>query len=232
MARFPFDNTSKMSDLLIDFPQLTYLLPRFGLSLGFGDCSVHEVCSRHNVPDDFFLLICAIHATGELPRDIAVESVSPECLVPFLRGSHQYYVDKRLPHIEEHLHHIADLLPVQLHDAFMAFFEDYKRDVDAHFAHEEQRVFPHITALERGERPSDYSIDLFTHNHGNLEDKLNDLMLIIFKYLPEDIPADGDSVEVVGDILQLTGDLHCHSIVEERVMVPYVKRLEANANNS
>ncbi len=219
-----------MSDLLIDFPQLTYLLPRFGLSLGFGDCSVDEVCRRHNVPSGFFLLICAIHATGELPRDIAVDSVSPECLVPFLRGSHRYYVAKRLPHIEEHIHHIAEQLPERIREAFNAFFEDYKHDVDAHFEHEERQVFPHIIALERGERSDDYSIDLFTQNHGNLEDKLNDLMLIIFKYLPEDIPADGDSVDVVEDILQLTGDLHCHSIVEERVMVPYVKRLEASAH--
>lgn len=229
MTRFTFDKTSKMSDMLIEYPQLTYLLPRFGLSLGFGDKSVDEVCGCHGVPTDFFLLICAIHATGALPRDIAVESVPLNCLVPFLRGSHRYYVAKRLPHIEEHLHHIAQHLPERVREAFMGFFEEYKRDVDDHFDHEERLVFPHITALEHGERPGDYTISDFTRDHGNLEDKLNDLMLIIFKYLPEDIAADGDSAEAVGDILQLTGDLRCHSIVEEQVMVPYVKRLEANA---
>ena len=65
----------------------------------------------------------------------------------------------------------------------------------------------------------------FVENHGNLEDKLNDLVQIIFKYLPESVTSD-DTVDVVYDILQLSLDLNRHSLVEEKVMVPYVMYLE------
>ena len=50
-------------------------------------------------------------------------------------------------------------------------------------------------------------------------------MQIIFKYLPESVTGD-DTVDVVYDILQLSMDLNRHSLVEEKVMVPYVMHLE------
>ena len=46
-------------------------------------------------------------------------------------------------------------------------------------------MFPHIEALQRGEHPTDYRIDSFLDQHGNLKDKLDDLLQTIFKYLPE-----------------------------------------------
>ena len=65
----------------------------------------------------------------------------------------------------------------------------------------------------------------FVKSHGNLEEKLGDLVQIIFKYLPESATGD-DTVDVVYDILQLSTDLNRHSLVEEKVMVPYVMHLE------
>ena len=65
----------------------------------------------------------------------------------------------------------------------------------------------------------------FVDSHGNIEDKLGDLVQIIFKYLPESVTSD-DTVDMVYDILQLSLDLNRHSLVEEKVMVPYVLHLE------
>jgi regulator of cell morphogenesis and NO signaling len=50
-------------------------------------------------------------------------------------------------------------------------------------------------------------------------------MQIIFKYLPGNV-SQGDSIGVVFDIFQLSSDLHKHSLIEEKVLVPYVKLLE------
>lgn len=226
MKELLYDSSRKMSDLLTAEPGLILILQRVGIPLGVGDHSILQVCNRHNVNPDFFLLLCNIYTHEHyVPDRNRILSTPMQQLVPYLRLSHEYYVTKRLPHIERHLHHIAEHLPQRVAGVFMRFFEQYKREVSEHFAHEEEKVYPHVEALQQGSADTSYSIDTFIESHGNLEDKLSDLVQIIFKYLPE-TTAGEDAVDVVYDILQVSTDLNKHSLLEEKVLVPYVKYLE------
>ena len=146
-------------------------------------------------------------------------------LVPYLEKSHQYYVDKRLPHIERHLDAIAKELQGRIGQVFLSFFKEYKNEVEAHFAHEERDVFPHIRALMTGKRDKTYSIGEFIHTHSDIEGKLDDLLNIVFKYLPPQVDDD-NVLDVVYDILRLSEDLKKHTFIEEKIMVPLVKHLE------
>ena len=220
------DTTIKMSELITAHVELVMMLQRMGIALGFGDRSVNDVCRRHGVDPDFFLLISNVYSNTEYePTSDEILSTDMLGLVPYLRNSHDYYVHKRLPHIEQHLGHIVEQLPERVATVLTRFFEIYKTEVLDHFGHEEGTVFRHIEALQAGERDSSYQMRDFVENHGNLEEKLNDLVQIIFKYLPESVTSD-DTVDVVYDILQLSLDLNRHSLVEEKVMVPYVMHLE------
>ena len=49
-------------------------------------------------------------------------------------------------------------------------------------------------------------------------------MQIIFKYLPANATTD-DSIDVVFDLLQLSQDLVKHNVIEEKILIPYVKLL-------
>ncbi|MBR6284316.1 MAG: hemerythrin domain-containing protein [Muribaculaceae bacterium] len=226
MKKLLYDSSMKMSELISAEPGLVLILQRVGLALGFGDKSIGTVCAQHGVDADFFLLLCNIYThEGYVPERERILSTSMEPLVPYLRQSHDYYVTKRLPHIERHLHRIAEHVPERVATVLMRFFKLYMREVVEHFAHEEQMVYPHVEALQRGEHDSRYTIANFVEQHGNLEDKLSDLVQIIFKYLPEEATTD-DAVDVVYDILQVSNDLNKHSLIEEKVLVPYVKHLE------
>ena len=226
MKELLYDSSRKMSELITSEPGLVLILQRMGLALGFGDLSIGQVCAKHGVSAEFFLLLCNIYThNGYAPPLDRILSTPMQQLVPYLRLSHDYYVSKRLPHIEHHLHHIAEHLSERVATVLMRFFAAYKRDVTEHFAHEEQMVYPHVEALQRGERDMRYSIGDFVDSHGNLVDKLSDLVQIIFKYLPEEATTD-DAVDVVYDILQVSNDLNKHSLIEEKVLVPYVKQLE------
>ncbi len=226
MKELLYDSSQKMSELITAEPGLVLILQRLGLALGFGDRSIGQVCAQHGVSADFFMLLCNIYThEGYAPDRRRVLSTPMHQLVPYLRQSHDYYVTKRLPHIEQHLHHISEHLPERVASVLMRFFDAYKREVAEHFANEEQMVYPHVEALQRGERDCHYSIGDFVETHGNLVDKLSDLVQIIFKYLPEEATTD-DAVDVVYDILQVSNDLNKHSLIEEKVLVPYVKQLE------
>lgn len=220
------DPSIKMGELITAHPELMTILQRMGIALGFGDRSVADVCQRHGVDPGFFLLICNVYSYAQyVPSREVILQTNMTGLVSYLRNSHHYYVSRQLPHIEHHLLHIAEQLPVRVSLVLHRFFDAYKAEVLAHFGHEDNTVFRHIEALQAGVSDTNYRMADFVDNHGNLEDKLNDLVQIIFKYLPESVTGD-DTVDMVYDILMLSMDLNRHSLVEEKVMVPYVMHLE------
>ena len=221
-----FSSEARLSDLITVHPSLLALLPRLGISLGFGDRSIADVCEESGVDTAFFLLICNVYTFNNyVPSTASILGTDMTGLVPYLEKSHKYYVEKRLPHIERHLDAIAQNLKGRIGQVFISFFKEYKREVVAHFAHEERDVFPHIRALMSGERDTTYSIGEFIDTHSDIEGKLDDLLNIVFKYLPPQ--ADDDNVlDVVYDILRLSEDLKKHTFIEERIMVPLVKHFE------
>ena len=215
-----------MSDLITAHPSLLTLLTRLGISLGFGDRSIADVCEQSGVDTAFFLLICNVYTFNNyVPSTATILGTDMTGLVPYLEKSHRYYVDKRLPHIERHLDAIAQQLSDRIGKVFISFFKEYKQEVEAHFAHEEKDVFPHISGLLSGNRDTTYSIDEFLHTHSDIEGKLDDLLNIVFKYLPPQVDDD-NVMDVVYDILRLSEDLKKHTFIEEKIMVPLVKHLE------
>lgn len=221
-----FSSESRLSDLITAHPSLLTLLTRLGISLGFGDRSIQDVCEESGVDTAFFLLICNVYTFNNyVPSTAAILGTDMTGLVPYLERSHKYYVDKRLPHIESHLDAIAQKLNGRIGQVFISFFKEYKCEVDDHFVHEEKDVFPHIRALMNGERDSTYRIGEFVRTHSDIEGKLDDLLNIVFKYLPPQVDDD-NVLDVVYDILRLSEDLKKHTFIEERIMVPMVMHLE------
>jgi len=221
-----FTGRMKLADLISANHELIGMLPRFGIPLGFGDKSVAEICAIHGVPPDFFLLICNVYSFDTyLPdiKDIINIDMSP--LVPYLTASHNSYKNVGLPHIEYHLNRIADGMNNKYGTVLKRFFAGYKNEVLEHFLYEEETVFPYINSLINNEVNADFSIRNFEQAHNNIEDKLDDLKQIIFKYMPSNTPQ-GDSISVVLDIFHLSADLNKHTLIENKVLVPYVKSLE------
>lgn len=216
----------KLADLISANHDLILMLPRFGIPLGFGDKSVAEVCARHEVATDFFLLICNVYSfDAYVPDEDVVVSTDMSLLIPYLRASHVYYLNERLPHIEQHLNRIADRIEGKYGNVLKRFFAGYKNEVSEHFMYEEKTVFPYIEALVSGRAQGAYRILDFEERHYDIEDKLNDLTQIVFKYLPGNV-SQGDSIGVVFDIFQLSSDLNKHALIEDKVLVPYVKIIE------
>ena len=221
-----FSSDGRLSDLITAHPSLLTLLTRLGASLGFGDRSIADVCESSGVDTGFFLLICNVYTFNNyVPSTPDILGTDMTGLVPYLEKSHRYYVDKRLPHIERHLDAIAQKLEGRLGQVLISFFQEYKREVEEHFSHEECNVFPHIRALMAGERDTTYNISMFLHTHSDIEGKLDDLLNIVFKYLPPQVDDD-NVLDVVYDILRLSEDLKKHTFIEEKIMVPLVKHLE------
>ncbi len=222
-----FSEKTKMAELVISNPKLMLTLSRFGIELGFGDHNVKEVCEKANVNSTFFLLICNLYSNPDfIPTSDDIDSVDVNTILSYLSVSHRYYVEERIPHIEHHLNRIIEACPERFGNTLQRFFKEYKSEVANHFRYEEETVFPYINSLCNNPVEKKFSIHEFESNHSNIEDKLGDLMNILIKYLPADI-FPKERIEISLDIMDLSSDLNCHTLVEERVLVPFVESLES-----
>ena len=222
-----FSENSKMAELVISNPKLLLTLSRFGIELGFGDHSVKEVCDKAKVSPSFFLLICNLYSNSDfIPSQDDIRSVDAYTILSYLSESHKYYLEERLPHIELHLRRIVEDCPAKFCNTINRFFNEYKDEVESHFKYEEDVVFPYIKSLCNKTLSPDFSISEFKSNHSNIEDKLNDLMNILIKYLPANV-FPKERIEISLDIMEVTSDLRSHTLVEERILVPFVEMMEA-----
>lgn len=225
-----FTSRMKLADIITANHNIILLLPRFGIPLGFGDKSVREVCTANNVPVDFMLLICNVYTFDDYLPDIeSLAATDMRPLLKYLEESHSYYTNERLPHIEVHLHHIADRIGQRYGEILKKFYADFRREITEHFREEEQYDFPKLRGLQDGTRKVEggrrKAESGKNKSHNGLVDKLNDLTQIVYKYLPGNVLPE-ETMEVVFDILQLSADIQKHALIEDKILIPYMKWLE------
>lgn len=225
-----FTSRMKLADIITANHNIILLLPRFGIPLGFGDKSVREVCTANNVPVDFMLLICNVYTFDDYLPDIeSLAATDMRPLLKYLEESHSYYTNERLPHIEVHLHHIADRIGQRYGEILKKFYADFRREITEHFREEEQDDFPKLRGLQDGTRKAESGKRKAesgkNKSHNGLVDKLNDLTQIVYKYLPGNVLPE-ETMEVVFDILQLSADIQKHALIEDKILSPYMKWLE------
>ena len=204
------------------------LLHRFGLNLGFGDKTVKECCEANHVSCPLFLMICNVYSNeAYLPMDKEIERIGPDVdqLIAYLKNSHDYYLNSRMFVIEEQLKEISENCEEHHKKILHLFFNEYKNEVIRHFAYEEDTVFPYISGIVHGSRSGNYEIEEFKENHSNIDDKLNDLKNIIMKYLQGDALSEM-RIRVLFGIFSLEEDLSKHSLIEDKILVPLVMKLE------
>ena len=91
-----------MISLIRDNYSVLQSLGAFGISLGFGDKSVREVCEMQNVDTYTFLAVVNLALNGyRTPEDEAKLSVPT--LLKYLKASHEYYLGFQLPFIRSEL---------------------------------------------------------------------------------------------------------------------------------
>ena len=223
-----FSADMKLADVIHADYSLLLLLHRFGINLGFGDKTVRECCEANHVSCTLFLMICNVYSNEQyLPTEKEIEGIGANVdqLIAYLKNSHSYYLENRMLSIQEQLKEISEGCEQQHQQILNLFFNEYKNEVIRHFDYEEVTVFPYISNMVKGARPEDYEIGVFRENHSNIDDKLNDLKNIIMKYLPGDTVSDM-RIRVLFGIFALEEDLSKHSLIEDKILVPLVMKLE------
>lgn len=213
-----------MSELVGDNYSILLVMSRFGISLGFGDQTIEEVCRRSGVDTPTFLAIVNTMLDPNYELESGEGAISVECFLRYLHNSHTYYLDFRLPELRRKLIEAIDCRHGDIAFAVLRFYDEYVDEVRKHLQYEETTVFPYVRQLLAGTSKGDYCIDTFLSQHDQIADKLTELKNILVQYYPSE-----DSFELNGvlfDIFTCEEDLAMHNFVEDHLFVPVVQQLE------
>lgn len=213
--------TDKMRDLVKDNSVLILVMGRFGISLGFGDKSVRDVCNLHHVNENTFLEV----ANFVSDKAYHYEAISLPSLIGYLKKAHEYYLDFNLPHIRRTLIEAIDCSGKdELAMLILKFYDEYVAEVRKHMEYENEVVFSYVEQLAKGFLSRNFSISSFAGKHAPIGYKLNELKDIIIRYYPE--KNNYLLNHVLLEIILSEQDLTSHCIIEDKLFVPAVKLVE------
>lgn len=225
-----YHDTDPMSDVISDDYRMLQIISRFGIKLGFGDQTVGATCRAAGVDVSTFLTVVnyvkdAAHARiSEM-----VEQIDLPALIAYLKNSHSYFVDFRLPNIRRKLLEAIDLSSGnRIAMLILRFYDEYAQEVERHMTFENNHVHPFVETLLQSRIPSETFRSIeeqYDEQHASIEKSLSELKSIIVKYYPSDNNASLMG-EVLMDIFMTDEDLHSHCHMEDTLVAECIRRLE------
>jgi regulator of cell morphogenesis and NO signaling len=219
-----YEADDQMISLIRDNYNILQSLGSFGLSLGFGDKTVRQVCDEQQVDCYTFLAVVNFTINGFTDFDDQ-DRLSVTTLLHYLKASHDYYLGFQLPFIRKELESALDEND-NLARLILKLYDEYAREIRLHMRYEEKTVFPYVEGLINNQPSVNYDIDTFSKHHGQVDKKLKELKNIIIKYLPSDEMHNNQLTATLYDIYNNEDWLTQHSEVEDHIFIPAIRRLE------
>lgn len=225
-----YEGSDRMMSLIRDNYNVLQALGAFGINLGFGDKTVHEVCMAQKVDTHTFLMVVNFIINGYRHQG-PDEHISVPTLMHYLRASHEYYLDFQLPFIRKEL---EDALCDDNHmrHLILRLYDEYARAILQHMKYEEKTLFPYVEGLLAGKKLPDYNVETFSKHHNDATSKLLELKSIIIKYLPSNGLSNHKLTATLYDIYNNEEWLKLHANVEDEIFIPAISELENRVRQS
>ncbi len=226
-------------DIVKDNPLLASVVDRFGISYSKWTLSLEKACEIDQVNAGLLLeMLKAFSENNYFPKD-ELRQLPLESLIEYLIKTHIYYINSRLPRIEQFIDLLIDhygKFDMQLY-LLKDYFQDYKRDMYAHICIEERELFPYVLKLIRSVDDTELtnvglfnlleknSITNFINEHHHVEDDLGEIRRRLNNYSE----ANNHKVQITTLFYELRIfeiDLLTHSKVEDEILIPRAQEIE------
>jgi regulator of cell morphogenesis and NO signaling len=228
----------RFSEIISQNKFLSSVFDRFGVDERDYHKTIEEVGFEIKTDPDFMVEIIKAFDQDNKPDQKILMKFPIETILDYLKKTHRYYLDKKIPEIEISLHdiirryHHGNNLLYALGNIFIS----YKRKLAEHIKSEEEELFPYIEFLIaqlRGDFNykaskkilSGFTIQHFEESHTNVEEDIEKTRDTIMRYSPEQTFAMSYRI-FLNQLALFERDLHRHSIIEDEVLVPKAQRLE------
>lgn len=211
----------KMISLIATDYRLLQVLSRFGISLGFSDKTIKEVCHDEGVDCNTFLTIVNfINDQNSSKPDLT--HLSLPSLLHYLKQSHVYFLDFCLPSIRRKLLDGITLKDSDVSFLIIKLFDEYFDSIREHMEEEECHLFKQVESLFNKKHLNDEDFPVYSNHHEEVSLKLRELKKIIIKYCPKD--SSGNLLNAaLYDIYRCEEELGSHCKIEDMLLLPAIR---------
>ncbi|MFW6352473.1 MAG: hypothetical protein ACOC2E_08790 [Bacteroidota bacterium] len=223
----------KMSDLIEENPRLLLLLEHFEIDFAVSDKTIAGICSENEISVSLFIILVNLY-NGFHPSNEDIDSLEDILLIlKFLKNSHEYYKNDKYPEIKGYI----DALPHNSYNKEVKlienFFTDYFNEVLEHLDYEDEIAFPYFKMLmgkKNREMMNDFSTDEYRNHHTDIETKLTDLknLLLMHIKITDQLPLRR---KLIFSLFEFEYDLQIHALIEEKILLPLIEKIEKETNN-
>ncbi len=220
----------KMSDLIFENPSLLIMLEHFDIDLVFQDKSVSQICRENQIREAVFLGISNLY-NGFTPSgtDLFNEE-DVVTIISFLQNSHKFYLNEKIPEIQDLLDSILTRDKRVEVGLVKRFFLEYYQEVKEHLDYEDEIAFPYFHNLikkkkSRGEGNIKFSVKEYREHHTDIETKVADMKKLFVSY----ISLKNERLlkrKLLFSLFELEYDLNIHSVIEELILIPLIRKIE------
>jgi len=223
----------RMSELIVENSSLLLLLEHFEVDFAVMDKTVEQLCADNKIDLSVFLVFGNLY-NGFYPGKDEIDALADvSSIIRFLKNSHRFYKHDKYPELKyfiKQLHEKHDTEDILLIEKF---FNDYFEEVLEHLDYEESVVFPYICRLiEDGKiaRKNNFSANEYRDHHSDIETKLTDLKNLLLKHisLKNDLSLRR---KFLFGLFELEFDLNIHSLIEDKILLPLVGKIETEPVN-
>lgn len=232
-----FTPDMNLSELVRANYHLFRVLHRFDIRPGFGDGTASEICQAHGIDPEFFIEIVNVFNDHHYFPETRLRQFDVHAVIRYLLKTHEDYTGNLLPEIGGMVRALVDSGGGRNRGVGMVaeMYDEYRREFLHHIEQEEELVFPHALrvyeAFRTGKQPGGdadrnlRAIREFTLQHSNMEEKLDDLLSILIKYIEPPFDAHLCSRLLVGLHL-FEQDIVDHGRIEDRILFAAVDGME------
>jgi regulator of cell morphogenesis and NO signaling len=220
---------TKLSELIIEYPNILDALSQLNIRLGFGEASIREIAERYQLNLEALTVIVSTYCNRlSSGKTIPKEALSD--LLVFLINSHNDFKRKQIPELKSLIASFAGEVSEKHGKMLISFFDGYISEVHEHFRYEEETVFPYIGDMLENRRTKGFAIQEFEKNHTDIGQKLYDLKNILIKYMPEELDTDYRR-KILYSLFAFEKQLAYHNNLENQVLAPSVRDVEKRNND-
>ncbi|HPA12640.1 MAG TPA: hypothetical protein PLM40_05350 [Bacteroidales bacterium] len=222
----------KMLDLINENYSLLLCLQHFDIDFSVDNSTVEQLCVENKINLNAFIVIANLY-NGFFPVDNEINKIDNiKPILHFLKKSHSFYIEDKYPELKYYLEKIKNVHTSRDFQLIEQFFNDYFEEVLEHLKYEDDIAFPYFFSLERKDKitqSKSFSAKEYRNHHTDIETKLTDLKNLFLKHIK--IKSDLNvKRKFLNTLFGLEFDLKIHSVIEEKVLIPLIERIENEQN--
>lgn len=226
-----YNSTDKLSLVIQDDYRFLQVMGRFGISLGFGEKTIDDVCSHCNINVNAFLGVINYIKDQSVCRLCRIDTKEGiKSLLDYLKNTHEFFLEYQFPTIRRSL---INSIEMQNEIAFLVlkYYDQYVEEVRMHMESEDNTTFAWVEKLLANELSDLDKGHLLSRHHDSIEKKLTELKKLFLQYYPQ----KGNNNELNAVILELyrtEEELRCHCLIEDNLFTPAIKRFQQKMRGS